>query len=48
MPQFQGSLVGIQQSYNWSVAHSRDVSAARDKAITSAHERFDAAVPARV
>ena len=48
MPKFQGSLVGIQQSYDWSVAHCRDVSAARDAAITSAHEQFNANVPARV
>jgi len=48
MPKFQGSLIGIEQSYNWSVAHSQQASAARDAAITSAHERFDAAVTARV
>jgi limonene 1,2-monooxygenase len=52
MPRFQGSLVGIETSYNRSVAHSQELFAARTAALERAHRSFEAqaeqaAAPAR-
>jgi limonene 1,2-monooxygenase len=41
MPQFQGSLVGIEASYNRSVAHSQELFAARTAALERAHRTFE-------
>ena len=41
MPRFQGSLVGIEASYNRSVAHSQDLFAARTAALERAHRTFE-------
>jgi limonene 1,2-monooxygenase len=47
MPRFQGSLVGIEASYEWSRDRSQDVAAARENAIESAHSRFEDRVASR-
>jgi limonene 1,2-monooxygenase len=41
MPRFQGSLVGIESSYNRSVAHSSELWAARTEALERAHQTFE-------
>ncbi|MFN8635815.1 MAG: LLM class flavin-dependent oxidoreductase [Chloroflexota bacterium] len=41
MPKLQGSLVGIEQSYNRSVAHSRELWNARTEALETAHRAFE-------
>jgi limonene 1,2-monooxygenase len=41
MPRFQGSLVGIEASYNRSVAHSQELFAARTAALETAHRAFE-------
>ncbi len=41
MPKFQGSLVGIESSYNRSVAQSRELFAARTEALETAHRTFE-------
>ena len=41
MPRFQGSLTGIEASYNRSVIHSRELFAARTEALERAHRTFE-------
>jgi hypothetical protein len=41
MPRFQGSLVGIEDSYNRSVAHSQELWDARTAALERAHRAFE-------
>lgn len=41
MPKFQGSLVGIEASYNRSVAHSKELFAQRTAALETAHRAFE-------
>ena len=41
MPRFQGSLVGIETSYNRSVAHSAELFAERTAALETAHRTFE-------
>jgi limonene 1,2-monooxygenase len=41
MPRFQGSLVGIETSYNRSVAHSQELFAERTAALERAHRTFE-------
>jgi limonene 1,2-monooxygenase len=41
MPRFQGSLVGIETSYNRSVAHSQELFAERTAALETAHRAFE-------
>ena len=41
MPRFQGSLVGIESSYNRSVAHSQELFAERTAAMEKAHQTFE-------
>jgi limonene 1,2-monooxygenase len=41
MPRFQGSLVGIESSYNRSVTHSQELFAARTAALETAHRAFE-------
>ena len=41
MPKFQGSLVGIETSYNRSVAHSAELFAERTAALETAHQTYE-------
>jgi limonene 1,2-monooxygenase len=41
MPRFQGSLVGIEASYNRSVAHSQELFAQRTAALERAHRTYE-------
>jgi limonene 1,2-monooxygenase len=41
MPRFQGSLVGIETSYNRSVAHSQELFSERTAALETAHRAFE-------
>jgi limonene 1,2-monooxygenase len=41
MPRFQGSLVGIETSYNRSVAHSQELFDERTAALERAHRAFE-------
>jgi len=41
MPRFQGSLTGIEASYNRSVIHSRELFAVRTEALERAHRTFE-------
>lgn len=47
MPRFQGSLVGIQTSYERSCAHSAELARARTAALERAHAAFESRAPAR-
>ncbi|MCC7366911.1 MAG: LLM class flavin-dependent oxidoreductase [Chloroflexi bacterium] len=41
MPRYQGSLVGIQDSYRRSVEHSAEISTKRTAALERAHQTFE-------
>jgi limonene 1,2-monooxygenase len=42
MPQFQGSLQGVQASAEWAAAHARDFRARANVAIEQAHRAYEA------
>jgi limonene 1,2-monooxygenase len=48
MPRFQGSLVGIEASYNRCVAHSSELFAARNAALEKAHQTHEQKAEATV